>query len=89
MWLEASSAGSLATRQRDLFGFEVNADSQREISSLLDRLSDRLGTTAVVHAELVADARPELAVTFEDETGIVNLIVQPDFCNATSRSSMC
>ena len=63
--LEACSVGSLATRQRDLFGFEVNADSQREISSLLDRLSNRLGATAVVRAVLVADAQPELAVRHE------------------------
>ena len=62
-----------------MFGFEINADSQREIRSLRDRLSNRLGATAVVRAEQVAVAQPELAVTLEDETGIVNLIVQPEF----------
>ena len=63
--LEATSVGSLATRQRDLFGFETNADTHREVSSLLDRLSNRLGATAVVHAVLVPEAQPELAVRHE------------------------
>lgn len=63
--LEATSVGSLATRQRDLFGFETDADTHREVSSLLDRLSNRLGATAVVHAVLVPDAQPELAVRHE------------------------
>ena len=65
LWLEAISVGSLATRQRDLFGFETDADTHREVSSLLDRLSNRLGATAVVHAVLVPDAQPELAVRHE------------------------
>lgn len=63
--MEATSVGSLATRQRDLFGFETDADTHREVSSLLDRLSNRLGATAVVHAVLVPDAQPELAVKHE------------------------
>ena len=63
--LEATSVGSLATRQRDLFGFETDADTHREVSSLLDRLSNRLGATAVVHAVLVPDAQPELTVKHE------------------------
>ncbi len=63
--LEATSVGSLATRQRDLFGFETDADTHREVSSLLDRLSNRLGATAVVHAVLVPEAQPELAVRHE------------------------
>ena len=63
--LEGTSVGSLATRQRDLFGFEADADTHREVSSLLDRLSNRLGATAVVHAVLVPDAQPELTVKHE------------------------
>ncbi len=63
--LEDTSVGSLVTRQRDLFGFETDADTYREVSSLLDRLSNRLGATAVVHAVLVPDAQPELAVRHE------------------------
>ena len=63
--LEATSVASLATRQRDLFGFEADTDTHREVSSLLDRLSNRLGVTAVVRARLVPDAQPELAVAHE------------------------
>ena len=66
--LEATSVASLATRQRDLFGFETDTDTHREVGSLLDRLSNRLGATAVVHAVLVPDAQPELAVRHEPVT---------------------
>lgn len=63
--LEATSVASLATRQRDLFGFETDTDTHREVSSLLDRLSNRLGATAVVQAVLVPEAQPELSVRHE------------------------
>ncbi len=63
--LEATGVASLVTRQRDLFGLEEDADTHREISSLLDRLSNRLGATAVVHAALVPEAQPELSVSHE------------------------
>ena len=63
--LEATGIASLTTRQRDLFGFEADTDTHREVSSLLDRLSNRLGSTAVVRARLVPDAQPELAVAHE------------------------
>ena len=63
--LEATSVASLTNRQRDLFGFEADTDTHREVSSLLDRLSNRLGTTAVVRARLVPDSQPELAVAHE------------------------
>ena len=65
MRLEATSIASLATRQRALFGFETDGDTHHEVSSLLDRLSNRLGATAVVRAVPVPDAQPELAVTHE------------------------
>ncbi len=63
--LEATGIASLATRQRDLFGLEADTDTHREVSSLLDRLSNRLGATAVVHAALVPDAQPEWSVRHE------------------------
>ena len=63
--LEATNVASMATRQRDLFGFETDTDTHREVSSLLDRLSNRLGATAVVHAVLVPEAQPELSVRHE------------------------
>jgi protein ImuB len=63
--LEATHIESLATRQRDLFGWEADTDTHRDVSSLLDRLSNRLGATAVVHAALVPDAQPEMSVDYE------------------------
>ncbi|MFM9961312.1 MAG: hypothetical protein ACKV2Q_08805 [Planctomycetaceae bacterium] len=63
--LEATSIASLVTRQRDLFGIESDSDTHREVSTLLDRLSNRLGATAVVRAVLVPDAQPELSVRHE------------------------
>ncbi|MBM3970901.1 MAG: DNA polymerase Y family protein [Planctomycetes bacterium] len=63
--LEATSIASLATRQRDLFGFETNTDTHREVSSLLDRLSNRLGASAVVRAMPLPDPQPELSVTHD------------------------
>ena len=48
-----------------MFGFDADTDTHREVSSLLDRLSNRLGATAVVHAVLVPEAQPELAVRHE------------------------
>lgn len=63
--IEATSVASLVHRQRDLFGFEADTDTHREVSSLLDRLSNRLGATAVVHALLVPDAQPEFTVRHE------------------------
>jgi hypothetical protein len=63
--LEATSVVSLAVRQRDLFGFETDTDSHREIHTLLDRLTSRLGADAVVRTRLVPDAQPELAVSHE------------------------
>ncbi len=63
--LEATAIASLATRQRDLFGLEADTDTHREVCSLLDRLSNRLGATAVVHAALVPEAQPELSVKHE------------------------
>ncbi len=63
--LEATSIESLATWQRDLFGLEADTDTHREVSSLLDRLSNRLGATAVAHAALVPDAQPELSVRYK------------------------
>lgn len=67
--LEAAATGPLQTLQRDLFGHELNADSQRDVVVLLDRLSNRLGAHSVVRARLLPDAQPELAVAYEPWAG--------------------
>ncbi len=82
--LEATHVASLAVRQRDLFGFETDSDTLREVHTLLDRLSSRLGTHAVVRARLVPDAQPELAIRQEPVAAncpLVGRAFQPD-CRA-------
>lgn len=66
--LEATTTDALQVVQRDLFGHELDTDSQREVVTLLDRLSNRLGSHAVVRARLLPEAQPELAVAHEPWT---------------------
>jgi protein ImuB len=63
--LEAVEVTSLEERPRDLFGEQFDADHTRELGRLLERLSSRLGTGAVVRATCVPDAQPELAVAYQ------------------------
>lgn len=63
--LEAVVTGSLQTAQRDLFGHELKTDKDREVVTLLDRLSNRLGSRTVVRGRLLPEAQPEVAVTYE------------------------
>ncbi len=63
--LEATLTDRLKVRQRDLFGHSLDGSDQREVVALLDRLSNRLGTQAVVRTRLVPDAQPELAVAYD------------------------
>lgn len=63
--LEATLTDRMQVRQRDLFGHALDGDDQREVVALLDRLSNRLGTQAVVRTRLVPDAQPELAVAYD------------------------
>lgn len=66
--LEATVTEPLRVVQRDLFGHELNRDQQRDIASLLDRLSNRLGADRVVRARLQPELQPELAVSHEPWT---------------------
>lgn len=66
--LEATITDALHVIQRDLFGHELDTDSQREVVTLLDRLSNRLGSRAVVRARLLPETQPELAVAHEPWT---------------------
>lgn len=62
--LEAVSTSSLDVRQRDLFGDDA-ADHHREVSSLVDRLTNRLGADAVLRAECVPERVPEETVSYQ------------------------
>jgi protein ImuB len=63
--LEAVVTGSLQTAQRDLFGHEPGTDKDREVVTLLDRLSNRLGSRTVLRGRLLPEAQPEVAVAYE------------------------
>src|SRR4029453_11459251 len=58
--LQALSTAPLENRQAELFaGGKDEAD--RQLSLLVDRLASRLGSDAVLHAQLTADPLPERA----------------------------
>jgi protein ImuB len=59
--VRAQSIAVLARRPRDLFGGLLNRDNEKELQTLLDRLSNRLGAEAVVKSNIVEDPQPELA----------------------------
>lgn len=63
--LEALAAEPQRVVQRDLFGNELNSDRQRDVATLIDRLSNRLGADRVVRARLQPEIQPELAVDYE------------------------
>lgn len=65
VYLEAVATGSLQTVQRDLFGYEPGTDPDREVVTLLDRFSNRLGSETVVRGRLLAEAQPEMAVLYQ------------------------
>jgi protein ImuB len=62
--LEAVTTSSLEIRQRDLFG-EDSEQHHREVFSLVDRLTNRLGANAVLHSECVPERVPEETVVYQ------------------------
>ena len=66
--LEAAATGSLQGAARDLFGNELGT-GPRDVTMLLDRLSNRLGAHAVVRARLLPESQPELAIRLEPWAG--------------------
>jgi protein ImuB len=58
--VRANSIALLARRPRDLFGGLLNQDNEKELRTLLDRLSNRLGSEAVVQSSMIDDPQPEL-----------------------------
>jgi len=61
--VEASATAPLELRQQELFddGDVSRRGHPRQVASLVDRLSSRLGRQAVVQVRLLPDAQPELA----------------------------
>ena len=70
--VHAQSIAVLARRPRDLFGGLLNRDNEKELQTLLDRLSNRLGAEAVVKANVVDDPQPELAFEWTPFIASVN-----------------
>jgi len=62
--VRATATAPLDVSQPDLFGDGERRDSRRELDVLLDRLSSRLGRSAVLRSELRADHQPERAMEF-------------------------
>ena len=85
---EATETEPLHVVQRDLFGHELDNDSQREVVTLLDRLSNRLGSHAVVRARLLPEAQPELAVAFEPWVKNQNNISRDALASGSDRDKL-
>lgn len=62
--LRASTAPMPVARQKDLFSATEHIVPQDELAALVNRLTGRLGVTAVAVPRAVADPRPECAVEF-------------------------
>ena len=80
-------------RQRDLFGFSDHISAHEELAALVNRLSSRLGSSAVTTIRMAADPRPEHALEYRPvmSTGdvtapesltddVLNRLVTPDLC---------
>ncbi|MEZ6059632.1 MAG: DNA polymerase Y family protein [Planctomycetaceae bacterium] len=63
--MQATVSPMPVAKQQDLFSTTEHLQPQEELATLLDRLSSRLGSRAVLTAELHDDARPEHSVTFQ------------------------
>jgi protein ImuB len=67
--LSVLAMDQLEFRQQEIFPLEQSAgqspDSPRELAALIDRLSNRLGSHAVVRPWLLAGAQPELACQYQ------------------------
>lgn len=62
------AAAPLAPRQETLFACRDEAKALRERELLFERISNRMGESAVVRAQLIADAKPERAFRLEPLT---------------------
>ena len=66
--VELISSSPLDPRQETLFACRDEAKARREREQLLERISSRLGENAVVTADAVPDAQPELAFQYGEVT---------------------
>ena len=66
--VELISSSPLDPRQETLFACRDEAKARREREQLLERISSRLGEDAVVTADAVPDAQPELAFHYGEVT---------------------
>ena len=62
--LQVSQSAALEVRQRQLFDTQEYQDDSSQLTTLIDRLSNRLGPDSVVRPELLPDAQPETAVRY-------------------------
>ncbi|MFT5322419.1 MAG: protein ImuB [Planctomycetaceae bacterium] len=86
--LEASAVATLQTRQRGLFAeLQEPAETNREVRSLIERLSTRLGEDAVVRPHLLPEAIPEQGVGFSPLSGITSP-THPDAVSTVAGSAM-
>jgi len=63
--VEVPLTARLLRPQQDLFGEAPPLRAAQQLTALVDRLSSRLGSRAVLRPRLVTDAQPELAVTYD------------------------
>jgi len=67
--VRATSTAPLQSSQPVLFGEREQRDNNRELDVLLNRLSSRLGRSAVLRPKLRADHQPERAADFQPVIG--------------------
>ena len=63
--VQASLTAALQRQQRELFSDLSPRKNPRHVGQLIERLSSRLGSRAVVRPRLVADPQPELAYRYQ------------------------
>ena len=63
--VRASQTAALERRQQELFSAFSPRQDPRHVAQLIERLSSRLGSRAVVRPRLVPDAQPELAYRYQ------------------------
>ncbi|MDA1018058.1 MAG: DNA polymerase Y family protein [Planctomycetota bacterium] len=67
--ITTTATTSISIQQRQLFETDPARDESRELSGLLNRLSNRLGQASVLRPRLLPDAQPELAFQYTPLVG--------------------
>ena len=65
VFLRAESTGPLTSQQQEIIDTGLHHQGWRELSVLIDRMSNRLGQDSVLRPRLCAEAQPEYAVRLE------------------------